>query len=686
MESPPCPFYPPLNTSRGEIRLLRILPASSDDETIRCELGGAFLPALRSTYAALSYVWGDPEATRNIHINGEPFSITENLHDALRMLRQDSAFQTVDFPLWVDAICINQRDVDERSQQVQLMASIYRSAGVVISWLGTPGVEGGDVAIRTIRDVVRAAYKDGAEEINKENLLQFISSQPRLIERGEDILSSHFGNSAWQATVILFERPYWRRVWIVQEMVLVGPASIHLLICEAEAVTFEDAVAYSKILDFLGTDRIPEKLGFTGSVWSWSKIGYPMGNLRKVALLRRVHQGLTKGKLGSPNILDISMHHQVTDARDSVYGFLAILNSNITVDYSKTTKEVYLDWYNDVIHQGLPRDGIRHPILFAGLGLDKLCEYDLPSWIPNLKRLAEIRETHLLWNYLYPRLHINAFCKCLPPSAEVVGPVMRVHGVRCCGIITDVFRASGSALFYEQIPKLCYRLLTRKNKKHHPLGISALQALYYIMYEGYDPETSQRLSVPPDQNSAFNLFRTVGCTNWNIGPPGVPREEKIEAERYADGYRFILSQAGFDSYQELVSAMDAAICKDVMPTPRPFLESVPLITENQYKLKPVLSPEVMKSTVFGACKEKAIFQTEDGYIGVGPGGLKEGDQACILDQVSLPMLLRKDDKGYRNVGACYIYGVSDNEVASTVMTMTDPRFERFEIYRVLCYI
>ncbi|KAI4863254.1 heterokaryon incompatibility protein-domain-containing protein [Hypoxylon rubiginosum] len=690
METLPFSFYQSLDASREEIRLIRISPTLNNDDTIQCKLETASLSTSNLEYAALSYVWGDPKVTRDIHVNGEPFPVTENLHNALWQFRSSCAVLSdgcnSQIPLWVDSICINQKDVNERNQQVSMMGSIYSLAIRVISWLGTPGVEEGDAAIRTIRAIVRAAYKDEAKEINKASLLDFISSQPHLLggdEKDENLERIH-GKAAWKATIDLFYRPYWKRTWIVQEIVLVRSTSAHLLVCGNESTTFEDAVAYSRVVEFLGKDNIPEQLGFSHDVWNWARLGYPLGHLRAIALLREGYRQFRQGsaaKISAFALLHMSLEHQATDPRDFIYGFQAITNSNIVVDYSSSIKEVYLDWYNVVVRQGIPMDGSLHPILHAGIGLDESWQSDLPSWLPNLSRLKEICEMSLVPEYLKPKLHRNRLPGPIRIS-EVFGGVLHMNGVRCCGKITDVFRPRASSPWHEQLHKLCFDILIRNNQKGHPLGISALQTLFYVIYQGRDSETGQRLSVPPDPVIAFQLFRFYGCINMNLGLPSALGDENIDDQRFVVEYGPQWSQAGFGSYRELVSAIDAAICKDMTPKPDSLRTLLPLMIQEENSLGKLQLPSAqgLQARVFGSSREKAIFQTKDGYIGLGPVGLKEGDQACILDRVSLPMLLRKDGKGYRNVGVCYVYGASDNEVAGTVETTIDPRFERFEIH------
>ncbi|OCL06341.1 hypothetical protein AOQ84DRAFT_271030, partial [Glonium stellatum] len=91
-------------------------------------------PGSKLSYSALSYTWGDNICPYPIRLDGGDFWITQNLRDALHQLQQD---RKADY-LWVDAICINQIDLREKSVQVKMMTRIYESAHKVFVWLGKP--------------------------------------------------------------------------------------------------------------------------------------------------------------------------------------------------------------------------------------------------------------------------------------------------------------------------------------------------------------------------------------------------------------------------------------------------------------------------------------------------------------------------------------------------------------------
>lgn len=161
--------HKPLDTSRQEIRLLRLLPA--DSELICCEIIHVSLND-PPEYDALSYVWGNPARTETIMVDGQMLGVTVNLLEALKILRpgqgekrtsledpwssdprftqlcHSQAFrytQNMSSHIWIDAICINQDGYDERNHEVLKMGRIYGQAETVVAWLG-PGGKGNDEA------------------------------------------------------------------------------------------------------------------------------------------------------------------------------------------------------------------------------------------------------------------------------------------------------------------------------------------------------------------------------------------------------------------------------------------------------------------------------------------------------------------------------------------------------------
>ncbi|KAK6600260.1 ankyrin repeat-containing protein [Botrytis cinerea] len=189
---------PALATSGDNIRLLRLLPSEDEAAPLHCELRDYSLQ--RSTprihlYEALSYVWGDPDITLPISVNKKQFQVTVNLHAALLRLR-DHSFERI---MWIDAICIDQNNNEERKQQVQLMARIYSTAHRVIVWLGeeTVEIEGALEHIQLIVDEEHTEIPESwMEKLKQDRILK------------------------------LLQNPWFQRIWVLQE----AAAARHIII------------------------------------------------------------------------------------------------------------------------------------------------------------------------------------------------------------------------------------------------------------------------------------------------------------------------------------------------------------------------------------------------------------------------------------------------------------------------
>jgi hypothetical protein len=157
--------YKPLEAF-GQFRLLALLPSEDDSAGIESRIVHSSIQDAPS-YEALSYAWGKDVADRPILIDGKPFNIRNNLYDALRRLHLvDKARE-----LWIDAICINQIDVEERNFQVAQMGNIYANAKEVAIWLGAEADES-DGAMKFIPGLSSAFGSDG-HPVGEDDLISF---------------------------------------------------------------------------------------------------------------------------------------------------------------------------------------------------------------------------------------------------------------------------------------------------------------------------------------------------------------------------------------------------------------------------------------------------------------------------------------------------------------------------------
>jgi hypothetical protein len=195
---PPRRFpYQPLDVTLREIRLLTVV-SGDESSLIACKIHHASLTT-RPAYKALSYVWGSQLSDGEVLVlEGYEVPATKNLIDALRQIRQPTGGESVF--LWVDALCINQDDVAERSQQVSIMHEIYSSAERVVIWLGEAG-NGSDDAFDSLQAMVELP-EEGEQSVDDDHRVSVMRQ-----------CSSFF-------TSLSEQRSWFSRIWILQELAL----------------------------------------------------------------------------------------------------------------------------------------------------------------------------------------------------------------------------------------------------------------------------------------------------------------------------------------------------------------------------------------------------------------------------------------------------------------------------------
>lgn len=205
--APPSFKHVPLDYSRPSIRLIRIASGLSVDGLIQCEMFHCFIGKI--DYVCLSYTWGETQDQHEILIDGKLFQVSKNLWAFLRAtrLRHLELKGLCNLPYWIDAVCIDQRNLRERNHQVAVMGRIYSRASCVIVWLG---------ASRTIdRLFTNAAMGKDKKEFEP----LFITDWWRM-RRQQAFVEGRKGRQLAKDWTTLVTHPYWTRAWITQEVLL----------------------------------------------------------------------------------------------------------------------------------------------------------------------------------------------------------------------------------------------------------------------------------------------------------------------------------------------------------------------------------------------------------------------------------------------------------------------------------
>ena len=329
--------HSPLSKSAKAIRLLDLHPAYEKQAEVRGRIRDANLDN-RPSYKALSYVWGNPEVTLPIIVNGGTYRVTENCYAALQRLRNTDQSR-----VWVDAVCINQGDDQEKSAQIPLMREIYSMAEEVIIWLGKsiadwkPSDEMDvNLAFGLIKDLSRFGHVI-------EDLSSFID-----VSRSTNGAEEKFPRKRWQALANLFYHPWFQRLWTYQEVVVSSRATVlglfrsigwHELGIAAETIHRYSDKDIEWVLEVSYSHSIQE-------LPSW--ITYCEGAMVMPRFLAERLYDTQKKKLSTMSIVDIlqtTRRYLCVDPRDRIFAIYGLSEDATSVDffpdYTKEVSQVY---------------------------------------------------------------------------------------------------------------------------------------------------------------------------------------------------------------------------------------------------------------------------------------------------------------------------------------------------------
>ncbi|KAF2644924.1 HET-domain-containing protein [Massarina eburnea CBS 473.64] len=350
--------YEPLQ--KDELRLLTVHPTffGPKNDVIQCSLDHFSLEdlneAFESTggsryswgnYIALSYCWGwdadDP--SRHILINNHAVRVTESLEAALQCIQiSQTSHTSKPMKYWIDALCINQADEQERAREIMRMRDIYGQSLNVFVHLGPASgdsVLGCEFLRRTAADL-----EAGVDCASGLLALRFNTKQ-------ED-------RDVFRAAVNVLCRPYWYRVWILQEL---GMSNGEITVgCGLESVKFEDIVSVARLL-ILNQENLTLITGYTGLETHFTRLMTSLWvAMWAVEEKRRRQQSqpdtneVTYLDLRMP-LLTLAQNALATKAHDKIYGILGLMPDAIRkkmeayVDYSLPTDTVFATFSRAVI-------------------------------------------------------------------------------------------------------------------------------------------------------------------------------------------------------------------------------------------------------------------------------------------------------------------------------------------------
>ena len=664
--------YTPLNVSKSEIRLIELLPratkcSSQSGLAPRCNL---ILVSLddKPNYAALSYSWGDPRDTQTITIGSCSVPVTRNLYSALKHLQYEKTARVI----WVDALCINQSDNEEKGWQVELMREIYQRATFVSIWLGPAdstsdkvmdylhsfgikamefGLDGGPDIIRNVsmqwkklasqpssfRD--RSMQRVTIESSNgTENDLHFLMKD--LNELYYSISGSHELDRLLpvQGMANIFAREWWSRTWVLQEISLAQKANF---ICGTKRLSRRQCTAALRVFKALW-EVLSENLILNGAVPTLYQNSIMMADFDRrsnvtlcmwntvrespfplLALLRSTCLGNFETPFGRRNY-----HLKATDPRDKIYGLLGLADDRdrlkefgIQPDYTQSCRDLYISVAVALLQQG-------HISALSLIQFPK-AQAGLPSWVPDWSKplKSSIQATGTDHMTHEPEFRASGTFIPTKPVFNLAGAMPSVS--LSASICDEVYEVSTTLVEFYPLKdeSILPRLVRAKRLLTESIRLTFLRGNLYRTIK-------ERIRA---------AARTVA---GEIGYNDNGKWDRIGNQRY----RTALSLLAIP-----INDPDEANLFDGK-----FLKL--LMSEGLQPEINMLAVGKYIGDIEAKSRGRKLFVTTKGHLGLGPDHLESGDLVTVLFGCQVPFLLRKSVNGkYEVVGEAYVDGIMDGE-------------------------
>jgi len=583
-------------------------------------------------YEALSYTWGDGALTEQIQFSdstdasSDSMLVTANCYSALKRLRKADCPRTI----WIDSLCINQDLVLERNHQLGLMSQIYSQASRVVVYLGESADES-DNAMNWIREIdVPSDF--GQSAYSYDGKVKIIRPDTAMIEA-------------------LLRRPWFSRVWVLQEVALANEA---VVCCGSKEISWESFKAF-KYWNVAASwvETLPYAVE-TAVKSQWYSGGGTPGQrlLSKLAATR---------------------HCGATDPRDKLFAILPLLNSEAKYFAQQSAKNQRLGELRDALQerdqvQGEETKQIEKDLdrkivdyghtpaqvfadlaiyLLETLGLDFLCQVVGPSNLPRLP--SWVPDWSIASNYTHKKADFGDSLRGRSYAGLKSKSPKRWHE----GLANNLehrWRVSKPT----NRESLClYRLETPAVK----VGIIKSLGDKCEVDKNYFPLAQwQSLVIDPkllQLKGELSAFQRLLVLDDVVYPHALIRGYR-RIERYNEGY-------DNDEEWRLAFNPDYKGGEKVDPKPKVPLRDIMKGMPPSY----LRQAEVL----FRSCDGRRFIATDLGHIGLAPEDATVGDYVFVLEGASVPFVFRKGGDVEREesqtvelVGECYVQGVMMGEV------------------------
>ncbi|GAB1318118.1 hypothetical protein MFIFM68171_08328 [Madurella fahalii] len=576
-------------------RVLLISPGLGDD-VLRGSLVHRDLKS-GGSFQALSYAWGSAEHAADLETPEGRIPLTASLASALKRLRRPGE----QVALWADAVCINQGDNAEKSTQVRMMGDIYRSAELVIVDLGEEA-DSSDLAFELLDKV--ANYDFGPED----------RSAVPLYLRDLDLPGA--GDPGWAAIRALFRRPWFRRVWIIQEFVV---AKEVMMMCGHTTSDWEilgAAVANARrgglpYFDHQGGGGLPyyPDQGEDPARWG-SQTMYSLMYLRASYQHGTRHDLVGLLKLGQPFLS--------TRNRDHYFAMLGLASDaadpRFDPDYDAPFDQIARRYASVYVERGRALE-----LLYQAGGEEGS---RFPSWIPDWTKPQA--SSSQLWY----RHHGDGPSRRFFYSAGG-GTVQQCHYdqendvLSVTGVFVDTISAVGS---------------------NHSLLVDATGDLVHLKQYISDSD------ILMEDLSKYPTGEDLREVQWRTLIANATENEANPPKAIGDAFLALREFAW----------KKAELQKHRLDDVRGYIREV------RDKSRPI------ELGIMRAMDGRTFARTADGYVGLVPFAAQPGDVVAVFSGSRVPILVRQHPSRsglHLVIGECYLHGIMQGETISAASEM-----------------
>jgi Heterokaryon incompatibility protein (HET) len=595
------PLYP------QEVRLIELLPGEGTDD-IKCTIKHVSLED-GPCYQALSYCWGDTKASAEIYCNNSPLGVTENLFSALCQLRHKRTPTT----FWIDAICINQVDVEERNSQVRQMRKIFQRSQRTLIWLGKES-DDSDAAMQLVKDLVHASQKAAKSGIHRNVWYHTIDNIPPLY------------SSVWRAFSTLLKRPWFYRTWIIQEVSVSKDAHV---LCGDDSVSWDSlAQAVNYALDVGIFFLFSEDMTYHALTIAGTRLKF-LGGIR-------------------PRLLSLLLQNRsflATDARDKVFALLALadheelISLHVEPNYGLSAEKVYNDLAVAFLKSRQDLDLFNAPRVLENARIK-----GLPSWVPDWSTSDACVPLSFRGTSSFGDSDDSEFLlgfkaagdSTSSPSFDYERNLLGLSGVRvdqieAAGRLSQSHCRKVTSHLLELFSQSCdliellidwEDIVAARSRSRYVTGEKRLDAYWQTLCAGYMPEGLE--SAKRDFRYRWYKYLRPLRLLARLAIKLFPRSEKDSW--YNRSFYFLCRTAW-----RLLGLTPSKIPQIGFP------------------------PQMVFSN------GRQIIRTRNGYIGLAPCYTQPGDWIGIFKGGKVPLLIRPDGPHWLLIGECYIHGIMKGE-------------------------